>query len=1154
MTAGTAVTLSWTTENADNVSIDNGVGAIALNGSRPVTPTQSTTYTLTASGPDGTVTCNDRVTVSAAPVVQLPLGHHDGGTGTVSGSQCAVYGWAYDPNSASPINVHIYIDGTYQTGTILTSVRADDSRPDVAASIPGAPSNTGFVYTLPSQYHDGQQHTYYVYAINSNGVGPNPLLASSPRTMTCTAPVLPLNCTLSASASTINAGGVSTLSWTTQGATSVSINQGIGLVSFSGSRSVTLSQSTTYTLTATAADGRTTTCVKTIAVNTPAPIPSCLITADSNPIALGSATTIRWSTTNAVSGSLNQGLGSATVPTGSRSVSPTAPTTYVLTVANADGVTRTCQVSLNVVDQPVPPPVCALNASPATITAGGASTLSWTTSGATSVSINQGIGPVGFGGSQSVSPTQTTTYVLTATGAGGITTCTRTITVPTPVPAPICNITATPTTLPAGGGSTTFSWTSENGQSAAINNGVGSVALNGSRPVTVTQSGTYTLTVTAADGRTANCSQAITVGAVPPAPLCTFTATPTNLPAGGGTVTFNWTSQNGASASINNGFGTVVLNGSQPLNVTQSATYTFTVTAADGRTANCSQAITVGAVPPAPACTLSLSPTSITSGQSSTLTWNMSNANSASIDQGIGAVTANASGTRVVNPTQNTTYTLTTLGANNQQVTCVATLTVTPVAPLTCDAFTASPGTLVGAGTTTLTWNTTSATSVSINNGVGSVAVDGSQAVLVSTSTTFTLTATNGVDNPVTCQAPVTVTQTPVVVPRCDAFTVSPTSVRRGSTATLSWSTTNATNVSINNGVGTVALDGSSSVTVNNDTTYTLTATNGAATDSCQTTVRIEGGGGGGGGSNSPRCTLTASDKSIKSGDRVTLKWKTQRTNDIILKDNHGKTIVNSKKDSDIDEDEGSVVVRPTRSTAYTLTAIRGTKDRDCTVDINVSGVTVSSTRTLEPLVAGISLSQLPYTGFDAGPVLTTIFYALIALWAAGIGYVLVLKRGPITPAFGAALAGATAFRKQSGDAATKPNPTLVRESVMGSVHVPAVEAPYALPVAAPSSVVGYESFYDSTPASLPVAEEGVFEIAPVVTDEETLRTTLKERAQDMQALISTDAVNFIIAQGGDETAATELLDMIVDVAKATYPKEDGWVMINKERIIALAK
>jgi peptidoglycan-associated lipoprotein len=64
---GQSATLNWQTTNATDVSIDNGIGAVQPNGSQPVNPAESTTYTLTAKGSGGTQTATARVTVNAPP-------------------------------------------------------------------------------------------------------------------------------------------------------------------------------------------------------------------------------------------------------------------------------------------------------------------------------------------------------------------------------------------------------------------------------------------------------------------------------------------------------------------------------------------------------------------------------------------------------------------------------------------------------------------------------------------------------------------------------------------------------------------------------------------------------------------------------------------------------------------------------------------------------------------------------------------------------------------------------------------------------------------------------------------------------------------------------------------------------------------------------
>lgn len=68
-----------------------------------------------------------------------------------------------------------------------------------------------------------------------------------------------------------------------------------------------------------------------------------------------------------------------------------------------------------------PPTILSFTASPSPIPLGGTSTLFFSTSGAATVTIDNGVGTVPSNGSVSVSPTTTTTYTLTATGQDGTT-------------------------------------------------------------------------------------------------------------------------------------------------------------------------------------------------------------------------------------------------------------------------------------------------------------------------------------------------------------------------------------------------------------------------------------------------------------------------------------------------------------------------------------------------------------------------------------------------------------------------------------------------------------------------------------------------------------------------------------------------------------
>jgi hypothetical protein len=66
-----------------------------------------------------------------------------------------------------------------------------------------------------------------------------------------------------------------------------------------------------------------------------------------------------------------------------------------------------------------PRPTVSISTSPASITSGQSSTLSWSSANATSVAITPGIGTVGASGSKQIKPTSSTTYTAVASGAGG---------------------------------------------------------------------------------------------------------------------------------------------------------------------------------------------------------------------------------------------------------------------------------------------------------------------------------------------------------------------------------------------------------------------------------------------------------------------------------------------------------------------------------------------------------------------------------------------------------------------------------------------------------------------------------------------------------------------------------------------------------------
>lgn len=94
-------------------------------------------------------------------------------------------------------------------------------------------------------------------------------------------------------------------------------------------------------------------------------------------------------------------------------------------------------ISQNPTPSPAPvvaPTIASFTATPSSTAAGTSVVLSWNVTGASTITLDNGIGDVSTLTSKTVSPAQTTTYTLTATNSGGSTTAHVTVTVIVPPP------------------------------------------------------------------------------------------------------------------------------------------------------------------------------------------------------------------------------------------------------------------------------------------------------------------------------------------------------------------------------------------------------------------------------------------------------------------------------------------------------------------------------------------------------------------------------------------------------------------------------------------------------------------------------------------------------------------------------------------------
>jgi hypothetical protein len=277
------------------------------------------------------------------------------------------------------------------------------------------------------------------------------------------------------------------------------------------------------------------------------------------------------------------------------------------------------------------------------------------------------------------------------------------------VPPPNVTFSALPTSITSGQ-SSTLTWSSTNASVCA--NNFGGTGLSGSKIVTPTQTTSYSITCTGTGGPITKTASVAIAGTVPPPPTITLTANPTSITSGNSS-TLSWSSANASSCT--NTFSGTGLSGTKVVSPTTSTTYSMTCTGTGGSiTKNVAVTVSGTSLPPAPVVTLSASPTSITSGNSSTLTWSSTNATSCTNNfSGSGT-----SGTKVVTPTQTTTYSLACTGAGGSD-TKSATVTVannnTYLPPLISNVAVQS----ISSTQVTITWNTDIPSDTRVKYGTG---------------------------------------------------------------------------------------------------------------------------------------------------------------------------------------------------------------------------------------------------------------------------------------------------------------------------------------------------------------------------------------------------------------------------------------------------
>jgi hypothetical protein len=431
-----------------------------------------------------------------------------------------------------------------------------------------------------------------------------PLTHSSPPA--CPPPVI----TLSAPAH-IAVGQTATITWsTTHAASCQAVNGDAGWRQQTGTRGSfvdTPTAPTTYGLTCQGAGGNVSASVTVEVV----PPPQVAFSASPASVTSGNEpVTLSWTvtdlstdgTSNTVSCTVVSNDGSVSISgitgSGNRSIGPLTASqattrTYTFSCKNALGFTSTAQATVSIVPQAQITGFSAsansvLSANVTAVTAGVDSvTLNWGSAGAAMCSLtgSNGVtsnllaGPLVIGTIPG-SVGGTATYQLVCRNALGFPTPPATVVITVVPPAVIGTFGASASTI-TNGDAVTLSWSAANATACAVSGGgVTTSVVGGVGSITVTPGpGTTNYQLVCVNSlTTASTPLAVTVTALAPPTIGSFTASPSTLASGGGSSTLSWNAPGSASCSLSGGHlsasGTQGSISTGPL--TATTTYTLT--------------------------------------------------------------------------------------------------------------------------------------------------------------------------------------------------------------------------------------------------------------------------------------------------------------------------------------------------------------------------------------------------------------------------------------------------------------------------------------------------------------------------------------------------------------------------------------------------
>ena len=596
------------------------------------------------------------------------------------------------------------------------------------------------------------------------------------------------------------------------------------------------------------------------------------------------------------------------------------PGTYTVTVTSANGCTDTESITIT---QDIATPTAGItNNTGTTILTCSTTTINVTATGAGTYSWNDGTNVVGTDAALDISSPGT--YTVTVTAANGCT-ATSSITITQDITPPTAGITNNTGTTELTCTTTAISVTATGGGTYAWSGGT----TPGTAANSFTEPGTYTVTVTAANGCAATSSITITQNITPPTPgitnntgttELTCISTAISVTATGG-VTYAW-SGGATPETAENSF-------------TEPGTYTVTVTAANGCTATSSITITQNITPPTAGITNNTGTTELTC----TTTAISVTATGGGTYLWTGGTTPSAAANSFTAPG---TYTVTVTTANG----CTATSSIT----ITQDITTPTAGITNNTGTTVLTCSTTTinvtATGVgtySWSDGTNNLGTDAIINISTPGNYTVTVTAANGC----TDTESITITQD-VSLPNAGITNITGPTVLTCTTTSINVTATGGVTYSWSDGTNNLGTNAALTISDPGTYTVTVTAANGCiATASITITQDI-----------TPPAALAGDDRTIFRGQSTQI-GSPQVT---------GSTYSWTSNPSGFTSSLPNPTVTPTATTTYTFTetSANGCQASNSVTVTITDNLTITKTVATTPLKPGDNIAyQISYSNLN---------------------------------------------------------------------------------------------------------------------------------------------------------------------------------------------